>query len=485
MKKNNTFKFLFIITVTLLTNTLIFGQLQNSNWYFGNQAGLNFNDGTQPPMVLTNGILGTDGSSATVSDDAGNLLFYTNGLDVWNKNHQIMTNGSGLFGNADIIQSVVIVPDPSDTNKYYIITNEGDAMGAFGLFYSVVDMSTDGGLGSVVSTQKNVLLLDVSFKNLTAVLNPNDNTYWVVAFGYGNDSTRNDTFYTYKVDNTGINLVSQTTFAFTLSESTENTIGGQMKISPDGQSLALINNTVGAGRNGEFAEAQSLFIFNFDSVTGVVSQLNDTIFLNDTLYLYGLEFSPDSNLLYTTTTNRFIDGTETRLIYQIEYRNMSSVPFLLDQGPDAAYGLQSALDGKIYVVNSTGSLNVINTPNVVGAGSNYVENAINLGMNNAVKELPQLVPDIIINEVTKKAKKPILMGNPFKEELKFKFKFIQTYTIEFYNSSGVLVKNIVYDDMRNRKPFAVDTSDLATDTYYLIVRDEQSQTWYETALRID
>jgi len=39
-----------VVTLTLLlsfTNNTN-AQLQNSNWYFGLQSGLNFNDGTQP-----------------------------------------------------------------------------------------------------------------------------------------------------------------------------------------------------------------------------------------------------------------------------------------------------------------------------------------------------------------------------------------------------------------------------------------------------
>ncbi|MDJ0645296.1 MAG: hypothetical protein QNJ57_04855 [Flavobacteriaceae bacterium] len=459
-------------------------QLQNANWYFGHQAGLNFNDGSLPPTILTNNAMFANGSSVSVSDNSGNLLFYTNGINVWNNTHQLMTNGLSLNGNTEINQSVIIVPDPNNANAYYIITNSGDVMGQSGLYYSLVDMSLDSGLGAVDATKKNILLIENNCKNLTTILNPNDNTYWVIAFGKDNVSQKNGTFFSFKVDTLGINLVNQATFAFTLNEGLENT-DGQLKIAPDGQSLALSYNTVGEGRNGEFAEAQSLFLFNFDNSTGLVSQLNDTISIDDNLYSYGIEFSPDSNLLYVTTTNEFNLGNSVGRIHQIQYKDAMSTPQLIYDSTQPIYGLQTAIDGKIYAVNSSGTLGVINTPNIVGNGANYVSIAIDLAPAIAVKELPQSVPDIIINEQTKKAKKPIIMGNPFKDELKFKFKFIQTYTIEFYNSLGGLSKRIIYDDMRNRKPYAVDTSDLQPDTYYLIIRDEQSQIWYETVLKID
>jgi len=220
-------------------------------------------------------------SSASVSDSSGNLLFYTDGINVWNNAHQIMPNATGLFGNNEIDQSVIIVPDPNNTSKYYVFTNRGNAMGLSGIYYSIIDMSLDGGLGDVDVAQKNIILQGVGdySKNLTVILNSNDNSYWIVIFG-SKDGIASDTFYTYKVDALGVNLANQVTFTFNLNESTEN-VTGQMKISPDGQSLALIHNTVGAGRNGEFEEAQSLFVFDFDSVTGAISQLNDSFSLND------------------------------------------------------------------------------------------------------------------------------------------------------------------------------------------------------------
>ncbi len=138
------------LSLTQKTNA----QLQNTNWYFGSEIGLNFSDGTQDPTILTNSLMDTSGGSASISDDLGNLLFYTNGINVWNNLHTIMPNGSGLLGGTNISQSVIIVPDPSDTNKYYVFTNQGDSMGASGLYYSIIDMTLDNGSGDIVTNDK-------------------------------------------------------------------------------------------------------------------------------------------------------------------------------------------------------------------------------------------------------------------------------------------------------------------------------------------
>ena len=65
-------------------------QQQAANWYFGQNAGLDFNSGS--PVALTNGQLVTYEGCATISSTMGQLLFYTDGITVYNKNHSIMIN---------------------------------------------------------------------------------------------------------------------------------------------------------------------------------------------------------------------------------------------------------------------------------------------------------------------------------------------------------------------------------------------------------
>ncbi len=473
------------LSLTQKTNA----QLQNTNWYFGSEIGLNFSDGTQDPTILTNSLMDTSGGSASISDDLGNLLFYTNGINVWNNLHTIMPNGSGLLGGTNISQSVIIVPDPSDTNKYYVFTNQGDSMGTSGLYYSIIDMTLDNGSGDIVLNDKNTFLLEYASEKLTAVYNANDDSYWVVLFAPDDNPIKSDTFYSYKVDQFGISLDHQTAFTFPFSETYFNK-GGQMKISPDGQSLALIHNLVDPDGMGGFNNAQSLFTLDFDMPTGTVSSLS-SIILTDNLYSYGLEFSPDSNLLYASTTNRFSDGGFLGRVHQIEYRNSGGITStMIFDGFDPVYGLQLGINGKIYAVNDSGSLSTINSPNTIGVGANYEDENVDLN-KSANRDLPQLVTkSVIVDPPVVGKKRPVILGNPFKEVLKIKFDEVQSYTIEFYNSVGspqntdVPVKTVIYEDMKNKKVYKINTSDLPTGAYYLIITDEQSEVWYETALRV-
>ena len=101
--------------------TISYSQGQSDNWYFGFGAGVHFNlDGTVD--ALSNGQLNTFEGCATISDSQGNLLFYTDGRTVYDRQHNIMVNGRNLFGQPSSTQSVIIVPKPESPNIYYIIT---------------------------------------------------------------------------------------------------------------------------------------------------------------------------------------------------------------------------------------------------------------------------------------------------------------------------------------------------------------------------
>ncbi|MEO7523998.1 MAG: hypothetical protein ABIT58_07875, partial [Ferruginibacter sp.] len=82
----------------------------NKLWYFGFHAAVSFN--TNPPSGLGNSAMLQEEGCATMCDINGNLLFYTNGINVWNRNHQIMSNGSGLYGHQSSTQAALIVPLP-------------------------------------------------------------------------------------------------------------------------------------------------------------------------------------------------------------------------------------------------------------------------------------------------------------------------------------------------------------------------------------
>ncbi len=102
-----------------------FSQKEANIWYFGEKAGLDFN--TNPPTALTNGEINTFEGCSSFSDEDGNLLFYSDGITVWDKNHDEMKYEDGSFandlkGNPSSTQSGMIIPKPGSTSIYYLFT---------------------------------------------------------------------------------------------------------------------------------------------------------------------------------------------------------------------------------------------------------------------------------------------------------------------------------------------------------------------------
>ena len=525
MKKITLFKYLLsaILLLGFLPN--MFAQQQNANWYFGNTAGINFNDGTATPTLLTDGAMNAPTGCASVSDDLGALLFYTDGVTVWNKNHVPMLNGN-LIGDVSVSQSVVIIPNPANAAQYYVFSNSADNiddmvndMDSWGLRYSVVDMTLEGGLGDVDSVVKDVSLLTNCSEKMTAIINPYDNSYWLVAFGPSSDLTVYDTFYTFKIDTNGdINMPVESNFFKSINDldfDRNNPIhlakaaislpfkptinsyapyaGGQMKISPDFNTLALVHNV-----NDRYQQsAEAVFIFTFNPITGeLASDSIRSYYLNGLFdyfntYYYGLEFSPDSQQIYVSTFEK--DDIDFGEIISISNFALGSTPFFnqvyVPTSTRPIYSLQLGIDNKIYVAREQrGNLDVIYNPNDPSVQNiDYREFDFSLGSGDAGQGLPQLVPPVFVqakpSDIEKKAAKPIVKENPFRNELKLKFKYIQDYTIEYHDAMGALIKTEVYE-MTNRKIHKVDTQAWGDGVYYVrITGAETSEIFYNTAIK--
>ncbi|MBL0339590.1 MAG: hypothetical protein IPP71_00970 [Bacteroidetes bacterium] len=193
--------------IIIIGHSISFAQFKNNVWCFGDSAGIKFNQGT---TQLFNSSTVTTGGSCTISDSAGDLLFYTNtdyyflwqqgstrlGV-VWDRNHNLMQNGDTLIGGLTF-QEQVIVPWPDSTHLFYIFT-AGVAV-PFGFWYSVVDMNQNGGLGAVI--QKNVRLTNYEASDcVAAVKHGNGRDWWVLFRRY---DVVNDSMYRYLVTPAGI-----------------------------------------------------------------------------------------------------------------------------------------------------------------------------------------------------------------------------------------------------------------------------------------
>lgn len=379
-------KFLYLF---LLISYYSFSQSPAGIWYFGDKAGISFNTGTTP-VVLNDGQIDTNEGCATLCDENGGLLFYTDGVKIWNKNHAIMPNGTGLLGDPSSTQSAIIVPNPGNSNLFYVFTV--DELGKTnGLNYSVIDLTLDGGLGDV--TTKNVLLATPTLEKITVAKHDNGINFWVIAHRYGNNQ-----FLSYQITPTGINPAVISSVGVSISSDTQRTLG-YMKSSPDGKYVASVNSGLGS----------VMQLFNFNNITGQLSLVSTSPLNTDYIGGYGVEFSSNNKLLYVSNID--LDNFKSELFqYNIESLNEATInasktliaQFDFDNFQEGIItALQLAPNQKIYIGrNNTSSLGVINNPNTVGIGCNVNLTAVNLGANVCYYGLPSFITSYLDQSFT-------------------------------------------------------------------------------------
>ncbi len=358
----------FTIIALLLTYGIASAQKQSNIWYFGSNAGLDFNQ--IPVKALNNSVMDTWEGSASIADANGALLFYTDGSTIWNKKHQIMQNGTGLTGNASSTQSAIIVPMSSNPNIYYVFT-VGFQGGS--LDYSIVDMSKDAGLGAV--TTKNVRLIALSTEKITAVKHGNGRDTWVIGH-----ELYNNKFYAWLITPTGISTNAVITSVGSQHGVNFDNVAalGYMKASPDGSKIAL-----GARNANLFAES-----LDFDIQTGILSNPQTLTGLTGNT-VYGIEFSADGKFLYILE-----EGGNGRLL-QVKLPfttgNVTQKAKTIASGLNWG-GLQICPDGRILVTqNGSNFLDAISFPSLEGTACGYVKKAVSLGSGVAHGGLPTFI----------------------------------------------------------------------------------------------
>lgn len=357
MKKN-------LLIILLFMSLGSFAQGESNIWYFGGNAGLDFNSGS--PVALTDGQLFRWEGCSTISNAAGQLLFYTDGSKVWNKKHQVMPNGSGLLGNDTSTQSALIIQKPGQLSIYYIFTVV-DFAKADGFRYSEVDLSLDGRLGDI-NSNKNILIKTPVCEKLTAVKNSSGDGYWVVVHGFENNA-----FYSYNISSNGINMTPiQSNIGVVMAGSVENTTG-YLKFSPDGTKLVSCSQL-------------GTELFDFDKTTGIISNKKTISTIYDN---YGAEFSPSGNVLYISNWSQLIQ-------FDLKATDIASTATILYQWdqyePHHFCALQLAIDGKIYgSLSGERYVSTIINPDILGAGCNLITKNIFLETGVCISGLPNFV----------------------------------------------------------------------------------------------
>lgn len=340
-------------------------QEQRANiWYFGNRAGIDFNDGTVP---ISNTVMNAPEGCAIVCDQNGQTIFFTDGVSVWDRDFNELATGIG--GDPASTQSAFIMPVAGNETLYYIFTTQNIfGTSTFELRYSLYDLKANNGSGDLV--QQNILLFAKSTERITG----NDN--WLITHEYGNNS-----FRAYNISAQGISAPVISSIGSDHNLTLQANGEGYMKL---GAHLAVALSTPGV--------ANVVELFDFDNATGVVSNFR-TANLNTTSgQVYGVEFSPGGNKLYATLT-----GASSQLFeFSIDSLGNPYLKNTFPSVPNRLGAIQTGPDGQIYVaVEGQNFLGTISPNEDTTQVSGFVLNSFALlGGTNSRLGLPNFAQNV-------------------------------------------------------------------------------------------
>jgi hypothetical protein len=361
--------FLLIILFSVSSNCN--SQKQNNIWIFGDSCGINFSNVFNPMAFISNSLNGAENFNS-ICDFEGNLLFYINepnfnGPDlefyskIYNSNFVMMENGDNIKTDFSETQGSIIIPFPDNNFKFYLFHIRLDpsyATDSRSLYYSVIDMSENSGLGKVIS-KNNLLSAGRMQEKITAVKHGNGKDWWL-ATHYSNS----DEFCFYNISTIGISSpkvqkIGPFTSNWDVSGFCVNM--GQMKFTEQGDRLGYVTLN------------KFTALFDFNRCTGVLTNYINLGFTNYTfncIGYYGCSFSPSGDRFYCSTLNE---------LYQYDLKSSdiigSKTLLLVDTNDESEIGQhQIGPDNKIYISSGFGhpvlftgpenlNLTVINSPN--------------------------------------------------------------------------------------------------------------------------
>lgn len=410
-------RLLVLIICFILHSICIYAQKQDYVWFLGidqsSAPGIqamkwDMNVPNPMPKIFTiaNGI---DNNNASICDKDGNLLFWSNGCSIINREQQVMPHGDTMNWDSFKIvigwnncqygypgpQGIKILPDPGYDHGYCIIHKAWKYNGqfediTFELRQSYVDMTLDHGLGDVVYFDSILYHGRVTMSNLEAINQTNSKNWWIIQ-PIDNDSL----FLTYLLNENGIQrLQNQDSYVPFLYNRDG---GGTMRFSPDGTKLAYYEYFL------------NLHVYDFDRVTGQISNHRKVVLFDDAeakpddQYRFGsVEWSPNSRFMYVAIDDSLfqVDSYEHNMqdgVRLIDVYNGTWDPF-----PTTFYIASLAPDCKIYIcsTNGTQSYHIIHKPDELGTDCHFVQNGLKLPQSSGSANLP-LFPRFRVDEVDK------------------------------------------------------------------------------------
>ena len=373
----------YILFLLHFTTASLYAQNHDYHWFMGRGGGsqtppgdewgnihFNFNSVNRPEIEeIFNSNMNFDITNSSISDSSGNLVCYTNGVKIFDKNHHLVENGSNLvmpFTDDDYTypQGALILPKPGTNNQYIqfsIEEKQYNPIVGWKLFCHYINIGDDDKIKVVLKRQLQIQD-SLAYGLLSAVKHANGRDWWILIPKF-------DSNIYYRI------LLSKNTLNIdTFGVNSKASKGlGQCCFSNDGSKYILAIDKY-------FDQPAKIYLYDFDRCTGTLyNQRIKEIDSPGANFGAGCAVSADSKYLYafhTAVTYQYdltapdIFATETLVG---EYDGFIS-------GNQSSYFMfgQLGADGRIYISSWNGTFHVhkINHPERSGITCELINHAI-------------------------------------------------------------------------------------------------------------
>lgn len=395
----------YLTLLFLIIYTPIKAQYHDAKWvlcsgnnqYYNNVI-LDFNNGQTPVVNVTSKYVPMSFENASICDSVGNLLFYTNGYRLFDRNLDFIPGGylvppmdtNGMFRGTLQARGCMFLPWPGDTNRYVLLHTTKEFTLPIGtpgwisyilprhLYYSVFDKTLNNGNGGFIGL--NQIIVTDTLTNwgggLAVTKHANGRDWWIMVKKHYKNR-----FYKFLLTPAGIQPM------------------GYQLIGLDNQARLLDiycfspNGEIVAGNIGFSGYAHDIVLMNFDRCTGLLS--NHQIISNPNNPNHGCEdadFSPDSRFLYSTErvkifqydllniqTPGAVQASRTVVADTAFSTSICDTPSITNIKTQYPFGALAA-DGRIYYPPSYGcqELSYFNAPDSSGLASDFIYGGLNI-----------------------------------------------------------------------------------------------------------
>ena len=337
-------------------NTPSYAWPNHQMWFFGNGVIGDFTNGAPtfsslPVLDVFDPPISYEGTAA-VSNEKGDLLWVSNGIRVWdvdgvNVHDGFSTGNEGDKMTGSAVQGVFITRHQLNPKVYHVFCTDDVLSGGLGV--DGLDHYTVNDKGQIINGPTTIQS-GRTFEGISATKHGNGVDIWVVAQDFATGY-----YNAYLIDCNGLNIgasilnqdmgIKFINWQYNLNKDMTR---GALEFSWDGKKM-------GQGHPASWPVGyQEASTFDFDNLTGILSNPINFSSIQKNIIIYDIEFSADNSRLYFTTKESRvgyydISSDDSLTIHESFTYIDSLTKGNSSQGAEAS--IEMGADGKMYINN--------------------------------------------------------------------------------------------------------------------------------------